>query len=56
MSSGAVGSKVSPASPTASPSPVVALAQTGVPQAIASSAGSPNPSYRDGKASTEAAE
>ena len=35
--------------------PSSTLAQTGVPHAIASSAGSPNPSYRDGNASSSAA-
>ena len=54
-SSGEVGSKVSPASPTASPSAVVELATTGVPQAIASSAGRPKPSYSEGNASSSAA-
>ena len=54
ISSGSVGSKRHAASPTISGSAVVFEHATGQPQAIASSGGSPKPSYSEGNTSAEA--
>ena len=48
MSSTLNGSKYIPASPTTSGSDVALATATGVPQAIASRGGMPNPSKKDG--------
>src|SRR6266540_6212352 len=53
--SASVGWCESAASPTTSGSEEVSATTVGVPQAIASRGGSPNPSYSDGKAKTSAA-
>ena len=50
------GSTSGAASPSTSGNDVEVLATTGVPQAIASSGGSPNPSQSEGYAQTDAAE
>jgi hypothetical protein len=56
MSLGLCGSKVNPALSTISATAPARLANTGVPQLIASSAGKPNPSENDGKTSAKASE